>query len=236
MCTNNSAVNNANNLYSNYGSNALNTGLNTDVSTVPLNSLGDIGKDESAYQQSTPQAPQPTVSVPQRFTNMADSSTQQSANPNLGYVLTGLGTLVQSKAQNSYYDSLVNQLQANKGLAQQQIATTGYAGNVAANDARRQGANAIGTQRAQAGASGFSSTSGSAADVQASTAQNAEENASRITYNTMLKQWGLQNEINSYNAQISNVQNAQSNSQLSTLLTGATSLYKQYNAWNKVGG
>lgn len=155
---------------------------------------------------------------------------------NLGYALTGIGTLANLKAQGQYYDSMIGTLNANKALARQQVLTTGIAGATAANDARRQGRQTIATQRASYGASGFASNSGSAADVQASSAGNAETNAQRIQYNAMLKQWGLQNEINNMDAQISQLKAQQKNSRLQTLLAGATSLAKQYYGWTGVTG
>lgn len=155
---------------------------------------------------------------------------------NLGYALTGIGTLANMKAQSQYYDSMIGTLNANKELARQQIQTTGTAGATAANDARRQGRQTVATQRAQYGASGVASNSGSAADAQASSAGNAEMNAQRIQYNTMLKQWGLQNEINNMDAQISQLKAQQKNSRLQTLLAGATNLAKQYYGWTGVTG
>lgn len=178
---------------------------------------------------------QPTSTTPTTNEDVSTPDPLKRQN-NISYILSGLGTLVQQNANNDYYTSLINQANTNAQMAKEQIYTTGIAGNTAANDARRQGRMTTGEQTAQMGASGFSSTSGSSADVQAATAMNAEENAQRITYNTMLKQWGLQNEANAYAAQASNLAQAQKNASTANLLTGASNLYKLYNNWKGVTG
>jgi|WetSurMetagenome_2_1015567.scaffolds.fasta_scaffold208732_2 hypothetical protein len=165
------------------------------------------------------------------FNNDISTGSTSSNNQSMqttGMALTGLGTLYGMNSIGNSYDSQIATAKANAQIAAQQVYQTGVAGAATANQQRERGAQIIGTQRAGYGASGIDTNSGTALNVQASTAGTAEQNAQTVLYNTMINQWSSRQSQLQYEQQASNLESAKQDAQSSALITGLTKLASQY--------
>lgn len=156
------------------------------------------------------------------------SMSSASGGTNTAAAITGLGTLTQYEAQSRSTQYAANAARTNATLAREQLYQVGEQGSQQANLTRAKGRATMSSQSAAYGASGVSSTTGSAVNTAASTAYAAEADAQKIQYNTMLKQWGLQNEAIQYENQAKQIEQAGRYSTMSTLLTGASNIAKIY--------
>lgn len=163
--------------------------------------------------------------------NSTTSTTNTQGTSNTALALSAFGGILSSQAEQAAYQSKIETAQTNAALARQQAYQTGLSGQMQANDVRRQGAETIGAQRAAYGASGIDTNTGTAANVQAVTAGTAEQNAQKVSYNTMLQQWGLTQEANQYDAQAAALKKQQSSAGIASLLTTGASLAKMYQGY-----
>lgn len=144
--------------------------------------------------------------------------------------LTGLSTGMQMNSIGNQGDYAASAYNANANMLEEQATSVGQQGAWQANKLRQKGQQMIGTQTAAISANGLDAQQGSPLAILSGTAQSAENDAQTATYNANLKMWGLQNQANAYRSQAKYIQDASSNQQLGTLLTGITKVASQYAA------
>lgn len=150
-----------------------------------------------------------------------------------GMGLALLGGLSNYKANDSYLKAQSNVLENNIAQTEQQIYQVGEQGATAAHDARRQGRQVMGSQRAAFGANGVAGGD-TVQRVQGGTAAAAEQNAQRHQYNAMVEQWGLRQNIENMRAQQRNIELQRKQNRTNSILGTATTLAKMYFGWGGV--
>jgi hypothetical protein len=145
---------------------------------------------------------------------------------------TALGTYQQMQAakQNAAYQA--NVANQNASIAQAQAISVGQQGAAEQAQIRQRARQVTGAQKASLSASGLDIGSGSPLSILADTAYQSEQDVQTSRYNTALQMWGLNNQAANYRSQASNAIAAGNNAATSTLLTGVTSLAKQYSSYN----
>lgn len=142
--------------------------------------------------------------------------------------LTGLSTGMQINSIGNQGSYAASAYRANANMLDEQAASVGQQGAWQANKLRQKGQQIAGTQTAAISANGLDVQQGSPLALLAGTAQKSEEDAQTTTYNANLKMWGLQNQANAYRSQANYIEDAASNQQIGTLLTGITKVASQY--------
>ena len=163
------------------------------------------------------------------LTSSSTLNTQGTSNTALA--LSAFGGIVSSQAEQAAYQSKIQTAATNAALARNQAYQTAIAGQQQANDIRNQGMQTVGAQRAAYGASGIDANRGTAANTQAATMGQAENNAQKVSYNTIVQQWGLTQEANQYDAQVAALKKQQNSLGIASLLTTGTSLAKMYQGY-----
>jgi hypothetical protein len=142
--------------------------------------------------------------------------------------LNALGTYQQiraAKADAAYQASVAN---ANATLAERQAVEAGKTGAYEQSQIRDKARKIEATQRAQIAASGLELAAGSPLNILADTAYQSEQDVQTSRHNTGMRMWELNNQANDYRAQAEAARRAGKNATRSLLLTGITSLAKQY--------
>ena len=171
----------------------------------------------------------------------------------LSLIATGLGTYMTARSQRAQYESAANQAQYNAQIQEQNAKKMlGQAEEAAKNNTmneeskRRKMLAFQGQQRASAGASGVSGTTGSYADVMADTAWNQEYDLAVERYNnnqTISRYYDESNNSDmqsaAYKQQASDYRGAAKrafrNTMLQGALTMASSLYSPQSAASQTG-
>lgn len=109
----------------------------------------------------------------------------------MGLATTGLGTLLQMKAESDATDAKVSEAQQNQRLADARATDALQRGAYEAGALRMNAGRIAGQQRADFGASGVDENVGSAADVQASTRMMGELDARTAMNNAYRQAWGF---------------------------------------------
>lgn len=163
-------------------------------------------------------------------TNTTNTTNTQGTS-NTALALTALGGLISSGSEQDAYNAKISAANTNAALARQQSYNTGYAGQQQANDLRNQGLQTVGAQRAAYGASGLDVNRGTAANTQAATMGQAETAAQRVSYNTMLQQWGYDKEAQQYESQAAALAKQKKSAGVASLITTGTNLAKMYQGY-----
>lgn len=150
---------------------------------------------------------------------------------NIGMATTALGTYQQMKAtqQQANYDTAIANQNAN--IAQQQSVAAGQAGAQEQSQIRQKERQVAGSQKAQLSSNGLDISSGSPLDLLTDTAQQSQKDVDTSRYNTAINMWGYDTQTANYRAQAQAAKQAGKNARTSTLLTGLTSLAKQYQGY-----
>lgn len=159
---------------------------------------------------------------------MCGSNAIQSAS----MITRALGTSQQmqaAKADALYQSKIAKQ---NASLAEAQAMQAGQAGSAEQSQIRERGRQVAGSQRAAYASSGIDVAGGSPLAVLADTAYQSEQDTQVSKYNTQLKMWGLQEQANNYRDQVKFAKQAGKNASNTALLTGLTTLAKQYSTFN----
>lgn len=145
-----------------------------------------------------------------------------------------LGTLSQMKtarANAAYQASVAN---TNAALAERQAVAAGQSGASEQAQIREKVKQTSAAQKTGYAASGLDISSGSPLATLSSTAYQGEQDVQTSRYNTMMNMWGLNQQAANYRSQAAAATKAGKNQATSTLLTGLTSLAKNYQSYNSV--
>lgn len=142
------------------------------------------------------------------------------------------GQMQAARSQAAYQASIANQ---NAKIAESQAMAAGQAGTLEQNQIRQRARQVEGSQKAAAAASGLDISAGSPLAILGDTAYLAEQDIQTSRYNTALQQWGLTEQAKDYRSQAKYATEAGEQAAKSALLTGITSLAKQYSTFDNSG-
>ncbi|MBA3755528.1 MAG: hypothetical protein H0X02_04580 [Nitrosomonas sp.] len=132
----------------------------------------------------------------------------------------------QSQAQEAQGDYTRQQMETNADLAEMNAADTIKRGDQAANVKKTQAKGVVGAQRAALAAQGLDLSDGSAAEIQAETAELGELDAMSIKNDAWRQAWGYRVEASNSRAGGQWAQMAGRNSARNTMLAGGISAFQ----------
>jgi len=151
--------------------------------------------------------------------------------PAVAMIGNALGTYTQIKAAKENTAYQVSVAKANAALAEHQAVAAGQTGTYEQSQIREKARQIAGTQKAQISASGLDISAGSPLSILSDTAYQSEQDVQMSRYNTGMRMWELNSQARSYREQAAAAKSAGKYATQSLLLTGLTSLGKQYKSF-----
>ncbi len=148
--------------------------------------------------------------------------------PDFSIGLTVLSTYQSMQAARANADYQANVAEQNAKIAERQAIAAGVAGADEQRRIREHGRDVSAAQKVAFSANGLDIGAGSPLQVLADTAYLSEMDAQTSRYNTAWKMWGLNEQARSYRDQAAAARAEGSNAAKASLLTGISSIAKQY--------